>query len=189
MSGHISTVFATVDSSNPRAGRHGSAWRNLTSCQKAFMDTYNALGKRHVDLDQGSTEGVGTLPKCLREGQRFSTSALYLSAARSRANLTIRSNCLVDKLVLERSNGSLTAMGVEAIINGERCQFSAGHVTLSAGAINSPAILQRSGIGAAAEIARSNIKPLLDLPGVEEPAGPSIRGHLGHTQKRILSRW
>src|SRR5579859_6498132 len=146
---------------------------DLTPCQRAFLETYWAMGSREVDLCHGTIEGVGTIPKCLRQGQRFSTSALYLAAARGRSNLIIRSNCLVDKLILENGSGPLVATGVEALIDGLRCRFSGEHVTICAGAINSPAILQRSGIGAEEDLRRSNIKPVLDLPGV----GKNLQDH------------
>ena len=165
--------IATADSNKPALPVETPSLEELTPCQKAFLDGCHAMGNRPVDLCQGTTAGVGPLPKSVRKGQRVSTSALYLAAARSRTNLTVRSNCLVDKLVLERSNGSLTATGVEALLDGTRCQFSGLHITLSAGAINSPAILLRSGIGTTAEIAKKNLTPLLDLPGV----GKNLQDH------------
>ena len=145
----------------------------LTLCQRAFLDTCQLLGKRRVDLSQGTIAGAGIIPKTVRKGQRVSTSALYLAGARGRTNLTIRSNCLVNKLLLENRNGSLTATGVEAVVDGVRCRFAGEHITISAGAINSPALLLRSGIGPAMELARTNIKSLLDLPGV----GKNLQDH------------
>ncbi len=145
----------------------------LTTCQRAFLDSCNALGAASIDLAQGTVAGVGTIPKNVRRGQRVSTSDLYLSAARSRRNLGIQPDCLVNRLLVETRRGSLTVIGVEALVEGTRRQFFGEHITLAAGAINSPAILLRSGIGAAPELARRNIKPLLDLPGV----GNNLQDH------------
>jgi choline dehydrogenase len=138
----------------------------LTRCQEAFLASCLELGQPRVDLRQGAVGGVGLIPKSVNRGQRFSTARLYLTAARRRPNLTIRPLCLVDKLVVERRNGGAAASGVEALVDGRRCRFAAERIVLSAGAINSPAILLRSGIGAAAEIARAGGRPLVDLPGV-----------------------
>lgn len=145
----------------------------LTRLQAAFLATCRELGHPAADLRQGMACGVGMIPKSVLEGRRVSTARLYLAAARKRPNLTLQPRCLVDKLVFEDRNGALTASGVEALIDGRRCHFEGGQIVLSAGAINSPAILLRSGIGAAAEIARWGGRPLLDLPGV----GKSLMEH------------
>jgi choline dehydrogenase len=165
--------IATADSGKPALPVETTSPEDLTPCQRAFLHSCHVLGNRAVDLCQGITAGVGPIPKSVRRGQRVSTSTLYLAAARSRTNLTIRSNCLVDKLLLEPRNGLLTAIGVEALADGVRRRFSGEHIIVSAGAINSPAILLRSGIGPAAEIARSNLRPVLDLPGV----GKNLQDH------------
>jgi choline dehydrogenase len=138
----------------------------LTRLQAAFLESCRELGHPAADLRQGTSGGVGMIPKSVLEGRRVSTARLYLAAARKRPNLTIQSRCLVDRLVFEGGNGTLTASGVEALVDGRRCRLEGGQIVLSAGAINSPAILLRSGVGAAAEIARLGGRPLLDLPGV-----------------------
>jgi len=165
--------IAMADGNKPAVPTDPTATEDLTSCQKAFLDACLALGYKETDLCQGSVAGVGKLPKGIRDGQRVSTAALYLVGARGRTNLTIRSQCVVDKIFWERESGVLTALGVEALVDGVRCRFSGDHVTMSAGAINSPMVLLRSGIGAAEEIARRNIRPVLDLPGV----GKNLQDH------------
>ena len=165
--------IAMAESNKPALPAATTATEDLTVCQKAFLDACLALGNNRVDLHQGSVAGVGTLPKGIGNGERVSTAALYLGAARNRANLKIRPNCLVDKILLERGSGLLTAVGVEALVDGVHCRFLGGHVTMSAGAVNSPVILLRSGIGAAEEIVSRNIKPVLNLPGV----GKNLQDH------------
>jgi len=138
----------------------------FTRFQGAFLETCLEMGHPRVDIRRGTARGVGVIPKSISMGERVPASRMYLPAARKRPNLTIQPNCLVDKLILEHRNGEVGASGVEALIDGRRCRFSGGQIILSAGAINSPAILLRSGIGAAEEISRAGGKPLLDLPGV-----------------------
>jgi choline dehydrogenase len=145
----------------------------FTRCQGAFLATCLELGYPQVDIRRGTACGVGAVPKSIRAGRRVSTAALYLAAARKRPNLTLEPRCLVDRLILEHRDGALTATGVEALAGGRRCRFAGGQIVLAAGAINSPAILLRSGIGAAEEIARVGGEPLLDLPGV----GKNLQDH------------
>jgi choline dehydrogenase len=137
-----------------------------TRFQAAFLEACLAMGHPRVDLRPGTAAGVGVIPRSLRRGERVSSARLYLEAARQRPNLVIRPHCLVDKLLFEPRNGGLTASGVEALVDGRQCRFSGGQIVLSAGSIYSPAILMRSGVGAAAEVARAGGTPLLDLPGV-----------------------
>lgn len=145
----------------------------LTLHQSAFLETCAAMGRAHVDLRQGTAAGAGVVPKNIRRNERVSTSELYLSEARKRPNLTIQSACVVDRLLFERRNGTLAATAVDAVVDGTRTRFSGGAIVLAAGAIGSPAILMRSGIGAAGELTRAGVTPLLDLPGV----GKNLQDH------------
>lgn len=138
----------------------------LTRFQGAFVDTCLDLGHSRVDLRQGIDSGVGSIPKSTRQGERVSTARMYLASARQRPNLTIQPRCLVDRILFEKRNGGVAATGVEALVEGRRLRFAGGQIVLSAGTINSPAILMRSGIGAAEEVVRLGGTPLLDLPGV-----------------------
>jgi choline dehydrogenase len=138
----------------------------LTRVQSAFFATCLEQGHPQVDLRQGTACGVGVIPMSSQRGRRVSTAELYLAPARARPNLTLRSRCLVSKVLFEKGNGGLTASGVEALIDGVPCRFAGGRIVLAAGTLNSPAILLRSGVGAAPEILRAGGEPLLDLPGV-----------------------
>jgi choline dehydrogenase len=155
----------------PWIGRSGVAietepWGGMTQIQEAFAETCREKGYPAVDLREGTASGVGVIPMSSRQGRRVSTVDLHLAPARQRPNLTVRARCLVDRIVFEECGGTLVASGVEAIADGQRCRFSAGWIVLAAGAIQSPALLLRSGIGAAADLAQAGVKPLLDLPGV-----------------------
>jgi choline dehydrogenase len=95
--------------------------------------------------------------------ERVHLARAYLDPARDRPNLTIRAETLIDRLMW--SGGRVS--GVRAIRDGQAETLSADLVVLTAGAIGTPAILQRSGIGPA-ELLRPILgyAPLLDLPGV-----------------------
>jgi choline dehydrogenase len=165
--------IANEESEKPAFSIQPARIEELTRCQRAFFDACQEMGHSQVDLTEGTEPGVGAIPMSSREGRRVSTSALYLATARNRPNLTIYPNCLVDRLLLQNGNGDLTATGIEAVVDGQRCRFSGGHIIVSAGAINSPTILLRSGIGAAEEVERVNVRPLLNLAGV----GKNLQDH------------
>jgi choline dehydrogenase len=141
-------------------------WEGVTRVQAAFVETCRKRGQPAVDLREGTASGVGVIPMSSRQGRRVSTAELYLAPARQRPNLTVRGGCLVDRIVFAERGGTLMATGVEALAGGQRHRFSGGRIVLTAGAIQSPALLLRSGIGEATEVARAGVRPLLDLPGV-----------------------
>lgn len=113
------------------------------------------------DLNRPGATGVGPLPRNLKERQRQSTLLTYIAVARSRPNLTIRANTLVDTIVVRDGR----AIGVR-LAGGEL--IDGGRVVLAAGAYNSPQILHRSGVGPTDVLKNIGLKPMLELPGVGE---------------------
>lgn len=92
------------------------------------------------DYHAPGATGISRWALTMRHGERVSTNDAYLEAARTRPNLTVRGDTLVDRVLLEgrRAGGVRTADGEE---------IDAGEVIVSAGTVHSPAILLRSGIG------------------------------------------
>jgi choline dehydrogenase-like flavoprotein len=86
-------------------------------------------------------------------------ASTYLAAARGRSNLTVRGDALVDHVILQANR----AVGVR-LATGER--IDGDRIVLAAGAYHSPAILMRSGIGPADDLATLDLTALLHLPGV-----------------------
>lgn len=97
-----------------------------------------------------------------RNGRRVSTNDAYLEPAREHTNLTIQGNVLVDRVLFDGSR----AAGVRARGAAGELTFEAGQVVLCAGAIHSPAILMRSGIGPPQMLAPLGIPVRLALEGV-----------------------
>ena len=102
--------------------------------------------------DHNAPTGTGLSPYGInaRDGARVTANDGYLEPARGRANLRIVGDTLVDQVLLEGGR----ARGVRARIGGEWVDVRAEHVVLCAGAIGSPAILLRSGIGPDGSVAR-----------------------------------
>lgn len=160
-----------------RHGREGAiaiaryADDELIPVQRGLLDACLAAGFARVDdhnAAQGS--GVGAFPLSREGTTRISTALAYLGPARARPGLAIRARTEVAHV---RFDGK-RACGVE-LIGGET--IAARRVVLCAGAIGSPAILLRSGIGPTSELAAHGIEPLLDAPGVgatlwDHPAAP-----------------
>jgi len=130
----------------------------LAPIQKAFIRSAIASGAPYAhDLNAPNAEGVGPVPMTRRGVRRISTAETHLDPARDRANLEVRGDVLVDRV---RFDGT-RAVGVR-LADGE--EITAGEVILSAGAILSPALLQRSGVGPADLLAAHGISAVVDLP-------------------------
>lgn len=127
---------------------------------------------RKQDLNDEDQEGIGYFPHNIRGGRRQSAAACFLPPARARKNLTVWTDTEVDRILFRE--GQASAVLVRGP-NGRVTIEVAGEVIVSAGTIASPAILQRSGIGPAATLARAGVDVLVDSPAV----GMGMRDHLG----------
>jgi 5-(hydroxymethyl)furfural/furfural oxidase len=122
------------------------------------------------DLNEDFRDGYGPVPLSRTETMRVSAASAYLDAdTRQRSNLSI--SCETQVLRLRIRNGRCT--GLDARRHGADQSFRAAHVVLAAGAIHSPAILMRSGIGPAEELSRLGIPVVLSLRGV----GRNLQNH------------
>ena len=106
--------------------------------------------------------GAGMIPMNRRGDMRISSAVAYLEPARGRPNLTIMPSTVVDRV---RFDGT-RAVGVDVIRDGVRESIDGGSVVLSAGAVGTPTILLRSGVGPAADLAKLGIDVVVDSPGV-----------------------
>ncbi|MCY3935842.1 MAG: GMC family oxidoreductase N-terminal domain-containing protein [Chloroflexi bacterium] len=130
---------------------------------RAFKRAALALGYPDCpDHNAPMGEGVSPYACNRRDGRRMSTNEGYLEEARRRENLTIQGDAVVDRVIFDE-NGR-RAVGVRVSIGGEWQEILGREVILSAGAVHSPAILQRSGIGPAKWLREVGIEPRLVLP-------------------------
>ncbi|MCB2072991.1 MAG: GMC family oxidoreductase N-terminal domain-containing protein [Novosphingobium sp.] len=139
---------------------------------EAFRQAAQEYGVPPVeDFNRGDNFGSAFFDVTQRRGWRWSAADAFLKPVRSRSNLQVVTGALVDRVVLEggRATGIAYRIGKE-----ERIAHARGEVLLAAGAIGSPAILERSGIGDAQRLARSGIAPVLDRPEV----GGNLQDHL-----------
>ena len=146
----------------------------------AFIDAAEQSGYRRNDDFNGATqEGFGYFQATARNGRRCSTAAGYLRPVRSRPNLRVETRAFVTRVLFEGTR----AVGVELRRgDGSTYEVRAGReVILAGGAINSPQLLELSGIGSAENLKRFQINPVVDLPGVGE-------GFQDHLQVRSVYR-
>jgi choline dehydrogenase len=120
---------------------------------------------RNGDINGAEQEGVCYYQLTVKNGQRCSAAVAYLHPAMTRANLRVETNALASRVVFEGKR----AVGVEFTKDGEtRTAKAAREVILAGGAVNSPQLLQLSGIGPAALLKEHGIAVVADLPGVGE---------------------
>jgi choline dehydrogenase len=112
------------------------------------------------DVNAPDSTGVTTYPINSIDGVRVSTNDAYLDPIRDRPNLIIIGDAHVDRVLFD----GRVARGVRAIVDGRARQFDADQIILSAGAIHTPPILMRSGIGKRTELERFGVPVVADLP-------------------------
>ncbi len=121
--------------------------------------------RRNSDYNNGHQEGFGYFQVTQKNGRRWSTARAFLDPARSRPNLTIETNAQCTGLILEAKS----CVGARFVQNGQareaRCR---GEVVLCAGAVQSPHVLEISGIGQPELLRSFGVEVKHELPGVGE---------------------
>ena len=138
----------------------------------AFVAATEAAGYTPTpDYNGHRQEGFGPADMTVFKGRRWSSANAYLRPALKRGNVRLEKGALVDRIVFDGKR----AIGVEYMQGGKRIYATANaEVVLAAGAINSPQILQRSGIGPGQVLAQAGVEPLVERAGV----GENLMDHL-----------
>ncbi len=168
-----------VKGANQYRGVGGPLWVDEVSCQFDMSDLFvrAAIDEGlpfNEDFNGATEDGVGYFQVNIKKGRRQSSAVAYLKPARKRANLTVQTDALTTRVLFEadravgvsyrdsrRGGGSVTA----------RCT---GEVILCGGAINSPQLLELSGVGDRVHLDRCGIEVKRHLPGV----GENLQDHL-----------
>ncbi|MDZ3830878.1 MAG: GMC family oxidoreductase N-terminal domain-containing protein [Sphingopyxis sp.] len=133
------------------------------------------------DLNAATSDRVGFYAHNIRRGRRESAATTFLARAARRPNLRVVTGALAERLIVEGGR----VIGIEARVAGRPQRFNcSGEVILSGGALESPLLLQRSGIGAAEVLRTAGVDPIVDVPDV----GGRLREHLGFSMPHRLSR-
>ena len=157
-------------------GRGGPLWLERGAAANPLFDAFLAAARQaghHLtdDVNGYRQEGFAPFDRTIRDGRRWSAARAYLHPVRHRPNLTVRCLAQVDRV---RFAGT-RAVGVDYRRPGGRTrQVDAGEVILCGGAVNTPQLLQLSGIGNPDELRPLGVEMVHALPGV----GENLQDHL-----------
>ncbi len=130
---------------------------------RAFFEACRAAGfAEFTDANSPQSHGVGSCPYNNPNGIRISTALGYLAPARSRTNLTIQPNSNARRLLFD----GRSAVGVEIERDGVVSEVNGRQMVVSAGALGSPLLLLRSGVGPRDQLEAAGVPLVHDLPGV-----------------------
>ncbi|MFE0357142.1 choline dehydrogenase [Streptomyces nigra] len=151
----------------------------------AFLEATRQAGYAPTDDVNGyRQEGFAAFDRTLHRGRRLSASKAYLRPAMARPNLTVRTRALVTRVLFEGGR----AVGVEYRRGpGGLRQVRAGEVILCGGAINSPQLLQLSGVGDADGLRALGIDVVQHLPGVGENLQDHLEVYIQHACTQPVS--
>ncbi len=145
---------------------------DMSPVSELFREAVDAVTGCGVteDYNTGEQEGVGPVQLSSRDGIRHSTSERYLHPNLGRPHLTLISGALVDRVQIEggRAVGVVFRRGKDELV-----ARASREVVVSAGAIGSPAILLRSGVGPAAQLRALGLGVAADLP-----VGRNLHDHM-----------
>ncbi len=138
---------------------------------RAFFEAVQQAGYELTeDVNGYRQEGFAPFDRNIHRGRRLSAARAYLHPVRHRRNLAVETRALVTRILFEGTR----AVGVEYVGRGSARRVGAGEVLLCGGAINTPQLLQLSGVGPAGLLEPLGIRVVHDLPGV----GENLQDHL-----------
>jgi choline dehydrogenase len=135
------------------------------------------------DVNGYRQEGFAAFDRNIHRGRRLSAARAYLHPVLHRPNLEVRCGRLASRVLFEGRR----AVGVEVLHRGRREAVRAGEVILSGGAINSPQLLQLSGVGDARALTALGIDAVADLPGVGENLQDHLEVYVQYASRRPIS--
>ncbi|MEV1169233.1 choline dehydrogenase [Nonomuraea sp. NPDC049784] len=148
---------------------------------EAFFEAVQQAGHRLTDDVNGHRqEGFAAFDRNIHRGRRLSAARAYLHPVRGRRNLTVRTRAFVEKILFEGTR----AVGV--VCDGRRVE--AGEIILCGGAVNTPQLLQLSGVGPRALLEEVGVKVVHDLPGVGENLQDHLEVYVQHACKQPVSQ-
>ncbi len=155
---------------------HVSTGACINPLYNAFIEAGQQAGyARTEDMNGYRQEGLGPMDMTVHKGRRWSTAMAYLRPALKRPNLQVRTRALVARVSFSADTSTPKATGIE-VVNGHRTDRiqASREVILCGGAINSPQLLQLSGVGHPDDLRKLGIRVVAPLRGV----GENLQDHL-----------
>lgn len=165
---HIAPCFRQMENHGGGEGAAGPLHISFPRSEDPLSEALIAAGlesglRRKVGFNTLDHEGIGYFAATIKRGRRMSAAQAFLAPIRKRANLSIATDTLATKIIFEGRR----AVGVACIRNGVPHEFRAGkEIIVSTGALQSPKLLQLSGIGPADHLRSLGIDVVCDSPGV-----------------------
>jgi choline dehydrogenase len=135
------------------------------------------------DVNGYRQEGFGLFDRNVKKGKRWSAARAYYHPVKHRPNLELTSGAFVTKILFEGKK----AIGVEYVKRGKTHQVYANDIVLCGGAINSPALLQVSGVGDSEHLKKVGVDLVHHLPGVGENLQDHLEVYIQHSCKKPVS--
>jgi len=175
--------FHAAPGHDPKGLKPGGEWR--VEKQRLHWDVLDAFAQaaqqagipHSEDFNRGSNEGVGYFQVNQKMGTRWNATRGFLHPVLDRDNLQVWTGAHLSKVLTERGDAGLRAVGVEVLPHGGGAPHTARatrEVILCTGAVGSPQVLQLSGIGPAALLKTHGVEVVHELPGV----GENLQDHL-----------
>jgi choline dehydrogenase len=150
----------------------------------AFFEAVQQAGYELTDDVNGfRQEGFAPFDRNVHRGRRLSAAGAYLHPVMNRPNLDVKTRAFVTKILFEGER----AVGVEYRLGRQTHIVMAGEVVLCGGAINSPQLLQLSGVGNADELQALGIDTVASLPGVGEHMQDHLEVYIQYACKQPVS--
>lgn len=162
---------------DPRHGQDGPLFVARAKAENPLYDAFLAAGKAegfrfNSDFNGVDQEGLGPYDFNIRNGRRESSATAFLRPALSRPNLTVWTGAVATRIVLDGAR----ATGLDIRRRGAAVRaFARREIVLAGGAINTPHLLQLSGIGDPAMLKAAGIEPRV----VSRDVGRNLQDHLG----------
>ncbi len=156
-------------------GSNGQLCLDTAKCDNplfsAFFKAAEQAGHPLTDDVNGyKQEGFGKFDQNIYRSRRHNAARAYVHPVKNRANLTVQCNSMAKRILFEGKK----AVGVEYVKGNKTHSVYAGEIISCGGAINSPSLLQLSGVGNAKELSSIGVEVVHDLPGV----GENLQDHL-----------
>jgi choline dehydrogenase len=150
----------------------------------AFFEAVQQAGHPLTDDVNGfRQEGFAAFDRNIHRGRRLSAARAYLHPVMGRTNLDVRTRAFVTRVLFDGQR----AIGVEVQERGKTRRIQAGEVILCGGAINTPQLLQLSGVGNARELGAVGVDVVADVPAVGENLQDHLEVYVQYQSKQPVS--
>ncbi len=171
-------------------GSNGPLNLDTAKCDNPLFDAFFKATEQAghpltKDVNGYQQEGFGKFDQNIYRGRRHNAARAYVHPVKNRANLTVRCKATVNRILFEGKK----AVGVEYVKGKKTLKIYAGEIISCGGAINSPSLLQLSGIGNAEELSKIGVDVVHNLPGVGENLQDHLELYVQYSCKKPVSMY